>query len=631
MTAAQLNLTPLPGAFPYSFAALDPAGNIYLAGTTVSAIPLVNPLQSMPTTGDCADEASHPFVACSTAFVAKLDPTGTKILYSTYLGATQRYVTSGLAVDSAGNAYVSGSAYTATVGQPFGPAQAFLYKVNPTGSALVYSLSINANTVASAVAVDSTGDAFLTGLSLDANFPTLHSSQSLPPVNNFWVTNDGGTTWHAIVGIQSQAINSLAIDPTHPATLYAAASSGIYKSLDSGATWTQLLTAATTARQILLDPKNPSTLYALYGPVTQATQFAKSTDGGASWQNLTANLPPPWVPGPLNIGTIALDPQNTQTLWMSIAIPGAPSVFMSSDGGVHWQDVHDFKAFFVANAASPGGSGTNVFVDPTNSSRIYSCCTNVLGWQTFGLWRSEDAGKTWIAGSQWFFNPPVLDPANPTTLYAPGNDPGRSTDEGQTWTALPASPLAPTTTAGNLAVDPSGGLYQVFDYGTLLKSKDAGNTWTAITGPWIAGSHILALDPVNPTSTIYVGSNTPAANHAFLAKIDPSGAFVWATVFGGSQVDTAQAVVVDSAGNPSVAGITTSLDFPTVNAFQKSNPSKPAGAHDSGFVTRFSADGQMVNSSYLGGSFDQTVTAIAADAAAIPTSQATRSRPISRH
>jgi len=92
--AAQLNLTALPGAFPYSYAALDEAGNIYLAGSTNSAIPLVNPIQSTVSTGNCSDEAANSLNPCPTAFVAKLDPTGSKILYSTYLGATQQYAAS---------------------------------------------------------------------------------------------------------------------------------------------------------------------------------------------------------------------------------------------------------------------------------------------------------------------------------------------------------------------------------------------------------------------------------------------------------------------------------------------------------------------------------------------------------
>jgi uncharacterized protein (TIGR03437 family) len=550
--------------------------------------------------------------------VAKLDPTGTKILYSTYLGSGQQYAVSGLAVDTAGSVYISGTASPPSF-IPSASGQAFLYKLNPAGSALVYSLSITASTSGNAVAVDSAGNAYFAGASFDSNFPTLNSTFTIPPVNNTFATNDGGTTWHAIdAGLPAQSIvNSLAIDPTNTAVLYAATTTGVYKSVNAGTTWAQLLPAATTAQRILLDPKSPSTLYVLYGPgpTAQPTQFAKSTDGGNTWQNLTAALPPAWVPTvPLSIGSIALDPGNSQNVWMSIDAIGAPSVFRSTDGGLEWQDVHDFPAYFVATAASPGATGASVFVDPTDSSRVYVCCTAVLASTAHGVFRSEDAGQTWIVGGPGLTGPPVLDPADPSTLYASGNALVVSTNEGQTWTQMPVSPLAPATRAGNLAVDPTGGLYQVFDYGSLLKSTNGGSTWTALTGPWIENSEILALDPVNPSSTFYVASATPSGEHAFLARIGPAGAYVWATVFGGSKIDSAQAVAADAAGNPYVAGVTSSLDFPTVNAFQATNAGKSAGLSNSAFVTRFDTNGRIIYSSYLGGSWNQTETAIAADA-----------------
>ncbi|MGA2116601.1 MAG: SBBP repeat-containing protein [Bryobacteraceae bacterium] len=615
LTGVQLNLIPLPGAFPYSYAAQDPSGNIYLAGTTAGTIPLLNPIQSTLSSGNCSPEQSY-FQACPTAFVAKLDPTGTKIVYSTYLGSGQQYAVSGLAVDTAGSVYLSGTASPPSF-MPSASGQAFLYKLNPAGSALLYSLSIAASTSGNAVAVDSAGNAYFAGASFDSNFPTFNSTFTMPQAKNTFATNDGGATWHDIDGgLPAQSIvNSLAIDPTNTAVLYAATTTGIFKSVNAGIAWAQLLPAATTAQQILLDPKSPSTLYVLHGPSTPATQFAKSTDGGNTWQDLTAALPPAWVPTvPLSIGSIALDPENSQNVWMSIDAIGAPSVFRSTDGGQQWQDVHDFPAYFVATAASPGASGTSVFVDPTDSSRVYVCCTAVLASTAHGVFRSDDGGQTWIVGGPGIASPPVVDPADPSTLYSSGNALVVSTNEGQTWTQMPMSPLAPATRAGNLAVEPTGGLYQVFDYGTLLKSTNGGSPWTALTGPWIENSEILALDPVNPSSTFYVASATPSGEHAFLTKIDPSGAYVWATVFGGSELDSAQAVAVDAAGNPYVAGVTSSLDFPTVNAFQPTNASQPAGRFNSAFITRFDTNGKIIYSSYLGGSSNQTVTAIAADA-----------------
>jgi uncharacterized protein (TIGR03437 family) len=131
----------------------------------------------------------------------------------------------------------------------------------------------------------------------------------------------------------------------------------------------------------------------------------------------------------------------------------------------------------------------------------------------------------------------------------------------------------------------------------------------------VSSSRILALDPFNPSSTIYVGSVSPAVEHAFVAKLDAGGAYVWATLLGGSQVDSAQAIAVDPAGNPYVAGITSSPDFPTVNAFQPVMAVNPSLSTYDVFVARLTADGsKLVYSSFLGGSLNETVTAIAADA-----------------
>ena len=613
---AQLKLTALPGSLPYSVAALDAAGNVYIAGSTTAAIPLVNPIQSSLSAGNCSAEIANSFAPCDTAFLAKLDPTGTKILYSTYLGSSQRYIVSGLAVDAAGNAYVSGTASQPSPTSPPPSGNAFLFKVNTIGSALVYSLVIDASTSGNAVAVDAAGNAYLAGASFDAKFPSLGSSQTIPTAKDTFATNDGGVTWRAI---NLNDVTSLAIDPTITSTLYAVSGgAGLYKSIDSGATWTQLLAASVAVKRVLLDPQHPSTLYR-FSSYPAPTQFAKSTDGGVTWQDLTSALPPSPVAGaPVGIGDIAIDPENTQTVWMAMNATAAPAIIRSKDGGVHWESVHSFPSIFAGTAANPGATGTGVFVDPTNSSRIYFCCAATLGASQLGLFRSDDGGANWVAGSPGFTSGPVLDPAHPSILYAlAANGLVRSTDAGGTWTALPPSPAL--AHGSNLALDASGAVYQAFDYGTLLRSTDSGITWTASYGPWLQSASILALDPVRPSSTIYVGSLTPGGEHAFLAKLDPSGAYIWATVFGGSEIDSAQAVAVDGSGNAYVAGNTNSPDFPILNAFQPAKGGTPPGsstgmrpgANTDGFVTRFSAAGQMVYSSFLGGSSNETVTSLA--------------------
>jgi hypothetical protein len=98
---------------------------------------------------------------------------------------------------------------------------------------------------------------------------------------------------------------------------------------------------------------------------------------------------------------------------------------------------------------------------------------------------------------------------------------------------------------------------------------------------------------------------------AFVAKLDPTGAVVWATYLGGSLQEQANAVAVDSTGNIFIAGITQSPDFPAQNGFQSQ-----FGGYADGFITKIAPDGsKILYSSFVGGSAYDIVHAVAVDSA----------------
>jgi hypothetical protein len=170
---------------------VDAAGSAYVTGWTTSTDFPTTDGAFQPEIGGGAD----PCVYCD-AFVSKLDPTGSALVYSTYLGGSRSEVGAGIAVDPAGNAYVTGSTNSAdfptTPGAldqtcaslPGQPAEecvgkAFVTKLDPSGSALVYSTYLGATAgvqgtdlaAGTAIIVDGAGDAYVAG-NTGPNFPT---------------------------------------------------------------------------------------------------------------------------------------------------------------------------------------------------------------------------------------------------------------------------------------------------------------------------------------------------------------------------------------------------------------------------------------------------------------------------
>jgi hypothetical protein len=123
------------------------------------------------------------------AFVVVLDPTGTNLLYATYLGGNSVDSAFGIAVDTNGNAFVTGQTSSddfPTTANAFqrtlkGASDAFVTELNPSGSNLVYSTYLGGNgaDAGQAIALDISGNAYVTGQTLSSNFPTRGAIQSV--------------------------------------------------------------------------------------------------------------------------------------------------------------------------------------------------------------------------------------------------------------------------------------------------------------------------------------------------------------------------------------------------------------------------------------------------------------------
>ena len=156
--------------------AVDSAGSVYLAGYTGSDdFPTVNPIQ--PTRHGYHD-----------AFVTKISPNGSALVYSTYLGGSSDDYGWGIAVDSAGNAHVTGDTPSddfpvVNAIQPThrGYFNTFVSEINAAGTALIYSTYWGGSVSegGSRVAVDSAGNTYIGGYTSSPDFPTKNAIQPI--------------------------------------------------------------------------------------------------------------------------------------------------------------------------------------------------------------------------------------------------------------------------------------------------------------------------------------------------------------------------------------------------------------------------------------------------------------------
>jgi hypothetical protein len=162
--------------------AVDAAGNVYVAGFTQSP--------NFPTTAG-AFRRTGAVSNFSDVFVTKLNPAGTALIYSTFVGGSDFDFGRRIAIDAAGNAYVTGQTKSSNFPTTSGAFDrsfnilscprcgidqydSFVFKLNAAGSALVYSTFLGGTDIDSArgIAVDGSGNAYVTGETTSSDFPT---------------------------------------------------------------------------------------------------------------------------------------------------------------------------------------------------------------------------------------------------------------------------------------------------------------------------------------------------------------------------------------------------------------------------------------------------------------------------
>ena len=570
---------------------VDAAGNVLVTGWTRSRdFPVLNAAQST-NAGDWD------------AFVAKLDPTGSRLVFSTYLGSPADDGAWGLAVDAAGSAYVAGQA--SAPGFPGFSSSVtgsgmFVSKLNPQG-ALVYSFFYpNANFAnlggAAAIAVDSAGCAYVTGtassyypVTATHNFGPKGSTQALV----FKLAPDGSKTLYetTLGGSVDAGGTAIAVDYTGAAYVAGITTSvdfpllhpvqstlgarPLWTSTNGGTTWTPIDNLPFAFLQTLLaDPTTPTTVYA----GTKDRGLFKSVDGGVTWNNVGTGIAGNVIQG------LAIDPANPQIVYAATGSGVTPGVvYKTVNGGSTWSAVD----------SSSTGEALQVAVDAQNPDNIY------VVWNNQGARKSTDAGATWsklpfpgtsilslaldprVSGGIFAYSAPITvikpPPAStPPYIY-------HSTDGGATWTQI----TSPGPASPGWTIDGSTSPSTVYN-GLADRSTDNGATWTVLPMSAVNAGYTNAV-AVDAGGTLYAAVYTSGTDLSYDLYVSHDHGQSWTDV--GSPVSP-------SATHGQLVGVTRIVPVGTAGTLY----AVLTNYQNSAFVTKLSPDGSdIVFSTLLNG------------------------------
>ncbi len=324
---------------------------------------------------------------------------------------------------------------------------------------------------------------------------------------------DGGSTWENMGLGNSEHIGQIAVDPRDSNVVYVAAQGplwsgggdrGLYRTTDGGAGWDLVLAGGefTGVSEVHLDPRNPDVLFAVKhqrlrnvaalmngGP---ESGIYKSTDGGATWRELTEGLPEEDM-GKIGLAISPIDPD---VVYATIELGRRTGGFWRSEnGGESWEKRSDYLS---------GGTGPHyyqeIFASPHQFDRIYQMDAT--------LHISEDGGKTFLPQPHGYkhgdHHAMVFDPDDPDYLMY-GTDGGlyESFDLGRTFRFVANLPV---TQFYKVAVDYDEPFYSVYG-GTQDNNTQGGPSRTdnihgIRNSDWFVtlfgDGHQPAVDPTNP-------------------------------------------------------------------------------------------------------------------------------------
>lgn len=309
-------------------------------------------------------------------------------------------------------------------------------------------------------------------------------------------TTDGGNDWLSSNAIKDNKnaslsvlnISKLELDPGNHEVVYAGSfDNGIYKSEDSGGTWANILTKI-GVYDFAINPTDGKTIYAA-GIFAEQAKVLKTTDGGASWQQVYNE-----ASGPSNaVRAVAINPANTNELVIGTSMG---NVIKSSDGGNTWQLLQSFPNNKVMSLT---WQQHNIYVLLLNDG-LFLGTSDPNSFKSISQSITKNASTDYLYSTSVNFNQAYVDPLTPNLMYVTSNrGMFKSTDGGATWTAvsLPVQaqnnnprPIAVAKTSSNIVYTSVGPV--------IYKSTDGGSTWQTQTVATNGYIDYILIDPQLP-------------------------------------------------------------------------------------------------------------------------------------
>jgi photosystem II stability/assembly factor-like uncharacterized protein len=350
-------------------------------------------------------------------------------------------------------------------------------------------------------------------------------------------SDDAGHTWN-IIGLPKETVRALAQSPTHPDVFLAGSLTGVYRSLDSGASWTRITPEhhddLRNFDSVAFDPHHDDIIYA----GTYHLPW-KTSNGGKDWFPIKTGMI-----DDSDVMTIIVDPNNPD----NVHATACSGIYHSMNGAQTWtkyqgipfafrrtqlirQDPRDSQTLYAGTTSglwkttnekdfkriTPGDWVINaIIIDPKNPDRL------ILGTEREGVQISENAGATFTSSNVGFHHQHILDVAMDkdnaqralVVLTFDTNAFLVTKDGGTSWT--PLGPGLKRTDLRHVYAAPTG-WWASLTTGGWMKYDETTNKWVK-AGLFIPEPVAAAAAPVAPPTKTKAGTKTAAARPAPKAK-----------------------------------------------------------------------------------------------------------------